>query len=84
MKKEDRKQIEDLMEDTQCPKNFKCAELGFDHLCRARYLESENYLECLENPPVRCSFALRNGFVYVCQCPLRGYLARKLGKIDDI
>lgn len=80
MKDEDRKKIEEILAGMQCSKNFKCAESGFEHLCRARDFGDEKYLECLEENPWACSFALDFGSGHLCQCPLRVYLAKKLKK----
>ncbi len=78
MKDEDKQKIEKIMAGMQCPKNFKCAEYGFKHLCRAQDIGFEEYLDCLEDQPSECSFALHFGDGYMCQCPLRAYLAKKL------
>ena len=80
MKDGDRKKIEEIMAGMQCPKNFKCSEGGFEHLCKATDFGLENYLNCLEKNPGNCSFALSFGLRYFCQCPLRVYLAKKLKK----
>ncbi|MCK4943489.1 MAG: hypothetical protein KAS65_07925 [Candidatus Aminicenantes bacterium] len=80
MKDENRKKIKEIIAGMQCPKNFKCAEKGFELLCRAKDFGLENYLECLEEKLWACSFALSFGSGYLCQCPLRVYLAKKLKK----
>ena len=80
MKDEDRKKIEEIMAAMQCPKNFKCAESGFEHLCRAQDFGVEKYLDCLEENPSMCSFALPFGHGHLCHCPLRVYLSKKLKK----
>jgi len=80
MKDEDRKKIEEIIAGMQCPKNFKCAENGFENLCRAKDFGVENYLDCLEENPAECPFALSFGNGYLCQCPLRVYIAKKLKK----
>jgi len=80
MKEEDRKKIWEIMGGMHCPKNFKCAEKGFEYLCKARDFGVENYLDCLEKDSSACSFALSFGSAYVCQCPLRVYLSKKLKK----
>jgi hypothetical protein len=80
MKEEDRKKIEQLMADIQCPKDFKCAKSGFERLCMAKDFGHENYLECLEENPSSCIFAFSFGDVYHCECTLRAYLAKKLKK----
>ncbi len=80
MKDEDRKKIEEIMAGMQCPKKFKCAEHGFERLCKAKDIGLESYLGCLEENPSSCSFALSFGEGHLCQCPLRVYLFNKLKK----
>ena len=80
MKEEDRKQIEEIMAGMQCPKDFQCAKSGFEHLCKARDFGLDHYLECLEENPRICPFALPFGYGHFCQCPLRVYLSKKLKK----
>ncbi len=83
MKTEDRKKIEEIMGGIQCSKGFKCAESGFDtvQLCKAEtFFGVVDYLGCLDANPKACSFALSFGNGFLCQCPLRVYLAKKLGK----
>lgn len=58
MKDEDRKKIEEIMAGMQCSKNFKCAESGFERLCKAEDTRLEGYLNCLEGNPLACSFAV--------------------------
>ena len=36
MKVVDRKKIEEVMGEIRCPKNFKCAESGFEQLWKAK------------------------------------------------
>jgi hypothetical protein len=80
MKDEDRKKIEEILAGLQCPKNFKCADGGFERLCKARDIGLKNYLDCLEGNPSACSFALSFGYGYLCCCPLRVYLSKELKK----
>ena len=80
MKDKDRNKIEEIIGKMQCPKNFKCAESGFEHLCRANDFGAEEYLDCLEENPSGCSFALPFGYRHICQCPLRVYLFKYLKK----
>jgi hypothetical protein len=72
--------IEEIMGELRCPSNFKCAESGFEVLCRARHIGMDDYLECLEPDPTRCKFAspLLDG--YRCRCPVRVYVFEKLKK----
>ncbi len=80
MKAEYGRRIEELIGQMQCPKGFKCAESGFEDLCKAKDFGLDNYLECLEDNPSVCSFALPFGNTHFCQCPLRVFLAKKLKK----
>jgi hypothetical protein len=80
MKEEDRKKVEEIMAGMKCPKGFKCADSGFERLCKANDFGLEGYLDCLEDKPVNCPFAISFGYGYLCQCPLRLYLCKKLKK----
>jgi hypothetical protein len=83
MKEEDKKKINALLDQIECPKGFKCAESGFGRLCEARDFGDEKHLLCLEKKDPPCSFALIYDYGHetrFCRCPLRVYLARNIGK----
>ena len=80
MKKDIEVKIKELMGELNCPKNFKCAEQGFEHLCEAEDLGLDDLLKCLDVDPLNCTFALPFGKSHFCSCPLRVYIAKKLGK----
>ena len=80
MTEEERKKIEELMAGMHCPKDFECADSGFENLCQARDFGLDSFLECLEASPSECPFALPFGDMHFCQCPLRVYLTKALGK----
>ena len=83
MREEDRKRIDELVDQMECPKGFKCAESGFESLCKARDFGNEHYIICLEKTYPACPFAIAYGFGHetrFCRCPLRVYLAQNLGK----
>ncbi len=80
MTDEEKKKIEELLGNLKCAKNFQCAESGFERLCSARDLGLETFLECLEEKPWGCTFAVSFGERYFCECPLRVYAAKKLKK----
>ncbi len=80
MNEADRKKIEEIMAGMKCPKDFKCGKSGFERLCHARDIGIESFLDCLEDNPLSCSFALPFGLGHLCQCPLRVYLAKTLSK----
>lgn len=64
----------------QCPKGFRCVDKDCGQLCQARECGLENYLDCCEESPEQCSFALQFGDGHICRCPLRVYLAKELKK----
>jgi hypothetical protein len=80
MTEEDKKKIEKIMAGMQCAKGFQCAELGFEHLCKAEDFGLESFLKCLEEHPQDCSLNQPFGHMHLCQCPLRVYLSKKLKK----
>jgi len=75
-----KKEIEEIMGEVQCPKHFICYESGLDTLCRARDIGLERFLECMEEDPKKCSFSVPLGVASLCQCPHRVYICKKLGK----
>jgi hypothetical protein len=75
-----KKRIEEIIGEIKCPKDFRCAQSGFENLCKARDFGLDDYLECLEDNPIYCQFSLSFGDGYFCQCPLRVYLSKKLKK----
>jgi hypothetical protein len=73
-------EIEEIIAQFKCPKDFKCYKSGFEVLCKAKDIGIESFLLCFEEDPRKCkfSFALERG--YTCECPLRIYIAKKLKK----
>ena len=72
-------EIEEIIGGLECPKGFVCYKSGFEVLCKAKRVLDESFLVCLEEYPQQCKFAnLKGG--YVCECPLRIYIAKKLKK----
>ena len=78
LREEDRRRIEEIIGKMVCPKGFRCAESGFENLCKARDFGVESYLDCLDENRSLCRFALPFADIYLCQCPLRVFLAKKL------
>ncbi len=80
MEEDYRKEIEELIGQIQCPKDFECYKSGFDVLCRAKDVGTESpLLLCLDENLLQCKF-LNAGRGFVCECPLRNYIAKKLKK----
>lgn len=73
-----RKQIEEIISRTECPKRFECHRSGFARLGRVKFLAEGKLLECLEDNPGDCAFGVSFKFATFCKCPLRNYIAENL------
>ncbi len=81
MDEETKKEIDEIIGQMQCPRGFRCANSGFERLCKAKNIGLEHYLECDEDDARHCKFSLTFGNSgYYCQCPLRVYISRTLRK----
>lgn len=74
-----KKQIDDIKKQMNCPKNFRCVTSNFQELCKAEDGGLEDYLICHDQNSSTCDFSLSFGFSHFCRCPLRIFIARKLG-----
>jgi hypothetical protein len=74
------KKINEIIEGFACPKGFKCCREGLENLCKAEDVGLQWYLLCLEPHPQECKFSVLVANKYLCECPLRVYIAKKLGK----
>jgi hypothetical protein len=73
------REIEEIIGEMKCRKDFVCYKSGLEVLCRAKDIGAESFLLCLEKKPLGCKFlSIKRG--YVCECPLRIYIAKKLKK----
>jgi hypothetical protein len=76
----DHDEVEKLISEVECPKDFKCYKSGSEVVCKAVVTGTEELiLVCLEKKQLRCEF-LYFSAGFVCQCPLRAYIAKKLKK----
>ena len=80
MEQDHTKELEEIIGEIECPKNFQCCESGFEVLCKAKDVGIEEFLECLDERPFACRFSVAFGDSYYCQCPLRVYISKKLKK----
>ena len=79
MDQESKKEIEEIIGLFECPRDFRCYKSGLEVLCKARSVADGSMLICFEEHPHECKFlALERG--YICECPLRIYIAKKLKK----
>ncbi|MHC4593462.1 MAG: hypothetical protein ACYS9C_01280 [Planctomycetota bacterium] len=75
-----KRQIERIINEKKCPKDFECYKSGLENLCRAKNIGLRDFVECLEKNPQMCKFSLSFGYSYFCQCPVRIYIVKELGK----
>ena len=80
MDEDQRKEIEEIINQFQCPRDFRCCKSQFKHLCKAKDIGLETFLKCLEEDPRSCPVSIPFGDGYFCECPLRVYIAKKLKK----
>jgi hypothetical protein len=73
--------LKKMLSDLKCSKNFICCTSGFKTLCKAQYIGNESFLgclvECLEDDPQKCRFSHQFKTRFLCNCPLRTYIAMK-------
>jgi hypothetical protein len=70
--------LEEIIGNMQCPKDFVCYRSEFEQLCEIKYAGTEAFLECLQESPGDCKFSAAFGTKSYCQCPLRIYIAKRL------
>ena len=73
--------IEEIMGQLKCRKDFQCCMSGFEDLCKAQSIEvgEVSLLICLQKNGQKCKLvAVDRGDL--CKCPFRIYVARKLKK----
>lgn len=75
-----KRQIEKIISQMQCSKDFKCYRQKFTNLSKVRDIGMETFVECLEEQPQQCEFLTPFGYKYFCKCPLRVYVAKNLEK----
>jgi hypothetical protein len=80
MDEKTKKELEEIMGDMECPKDFRCYKSGLKVLCKAKDIGLDTYLECMEAYPQTCPFSVAFGYSHLCQSPLRVYIAKKLKK----
>jgi len=71
-------QIEQIISEVECPKDFACHKSGFESIGKTRLIADGQRIECLEENARLCKFALLFGPLVICECPLRNYIAKNL------
>ncbi len=67
-----------IMGDLKCEKGLRCVKSHLKDICKARPIWPGSCLECLEDDPENCTFAIRSGNKWLCKCPLRIYISKEL------
>jgi hypothetical protein len=80
MEQDHQKEIERIIGQLKCPKDFVCYKSEFETLCQVKDIGLKDYLKCLEEDASFCPFSACFGSINFCHCPLRVYIFRKLGK----
>lgn len=70
--------LTETIDDLVCPKNFKCCTEGIEDLCEVRDVGMQTFVQCLITDPHECPFSKLLAYTYVCKCPLRVYICKKL------
>ena len=75
------KELEEIIDGMQCSKDFECYKSGLKSLCKAVKFDIYESPMCInDNEAQKCQFSVRYAYKYFCKCPLRNYIAKKLGK----
>ena len=74
------KGLPEIARDLECLKGFSCYQSGFKDLCKARDIGINTFLECLEKDANECMFSFQLDVSFLCECPLRIYIAKNLKK----
>lgn len=81
MESQEKKMLHELKAQIECDKNFPCVSSALRNLCKGRLQINSDILECLEDQPAKCKFALPRESSVNCTCPLRKYIARNFARL---
>jgi len=70
-----KKHIERIMGTMTCPKDFECSKSDFTEYCKASYVSERDFVKCFEPDPEKCWFSGLTENGYICNCPIRVYIA---------
>ncbi len=72
--------VQKLMAQISCPRNFACYESKFEDITPVRVI-SDNAIECFKAKEFFCQMSISFGMsTMLCRCPLRRYVALNLGR----
>jgi len=78
--RQQRQEIEEMMPNIRCDKQFDCYRSEFGRLGPVRITAGGKLIECQSAGRQLCAFAIPFGKFAFCTCPLRGYIARNFGQ----
>ena len=75
-----KEEIEKIMMEMTCPKDFERYTSGFRYLCKTQDAGREDCLICLEDRSHECSFSSIVGKETHCSCPLLYHISKRVEK----
>ena len=72
--------IQEIMSGMQCNRDFECYKSGFECLSRAGVVGDAIKVVCLEEKAKTCNYGVSFGHGYICQCPIRNYIAKNFNR----
>jgi hypothetical protein len=73
MEQDYKKQIEEIMSEMKCSRDFMCCKSGRKPLCKAKGLPIKDFVG-IEGEPPSCEFSVSFGGGYYCKCPLHVFI----------
>ena len=73
---DNKKQIEEIIKEMDCPKDFQCYKSSFENLSEVGIVGDAKMVECIEESAKTCEFGHSFGLGFICKCPLRNCIAR--------
>ncbi len=80
MQQRHEKQIQKIMSEMECRKDFECYKSGFENMSKVNDIGLEGFVECLKENAQECELSVSFGYSWFCRCPLRIYVAKTLNK----
>ncbi|MCK4904760.1 hypothetical protein KAS42_00755 [bacterium] len=77
---EHKEQIEKIMSEMKCPKDFACYRSDFKNLSMTKDTPMESFVECSNKDAWLCEYSFLFESCYLCKCPLKVYVVKKLRK----
>lgn len=71
-------EIEKIIDNMKCNRNFACYKSGFKN---AKDVSLESFVECSHKRHAwQCDYSFIFGAAYLCKCPFRVYVIKRLKK----